>query len=323
MTKSIDNVGDGFMITAPFFPEDPIYRELYKPFKYQRVVIKINNQLQLTGRIEVVAPTLSAGETSVMVKGRSLTGSIVDCTFKYKDVQQFTDAKLDEIAKVVLKDFDFDPVFESPAGALFPEAGSSSPTQTIFAFLHNYAKQRDLLISQTPDGDLLFRKAITKGAPVANFVEGDVGLVVTTGSYNGTVRFSKFDVFGQEPDVNDNYAPVIDPALDGVHRPRSIQSNDTNKANIVDSANWIASATVAQAINVPLRVEGWTDPNGALWIENTFITLVAPSVMAYKPFTFLIKSVKFIQDSQKTYTTLRLTIPSAYTGELPRAYPWD
>jgi prophage tail gpP-like protein len=177
-------------------------------------------------------------------------------------------------------------------------------------------------MSQTAEGDLFFRKGRTTGEPVADFVEGDVGLIVTGGLYNGTARFSRFDVFGQEPDVNDNYAPVVDPAIP-ILRPKSVQSNDTNKGNIVQSANWIASASVANAINIPLKVEGWADPKGKLWEENTLINLTAPSVMVYRPFTFLIKSVRFIQTETQTYTTLGLTLPSAYSGLLPKAYPWD
>jgi prophage tail gpP-like protein len=177
-------------------------------------------------------------------------------------------------------------------------------------------------MSQTPEGDLLYRRANVLGAPAGEYVEGDVGLVVTRGTYDGTKRFSYFDTFGQEYDVNDNYARVDDPAID-VSRPKSIQANGTNSANIVEAGEWVASSAVAQSITIPLKVAGWTDRQGKVWKENSLINLTAPSIMVYKPYQFLIRSVQFIQNETQTYTVLGLTIPSAYSGKLPEAYPWD
>lgn len=322
LTKAIDRVGSTFSFRVPFYPDDATYRELYKPFTYPRAILKINGETQLTGRVEKLTPSLD-DKTEVIVSGRALPGVLVDVTFQKSDFPiQFEQAALDEIAESVVKNYDFKAVFDDAPGAIFEEAGANTPAQTVFSFLQNLARQRKLLMSQTPDGDLLFRRALTVGAPVAELIEGDVGVVVTTGSYDGTARFSSFDGFGQEPDVNDNYARVVDPALDGIRRPKSLQANDTNSANILEAVEWAASATIANAIDIPLRIAGWTDSAGRIWTENSLITLTAPSIMIYKPFNFLVKSVRFEQDDSQEVTSLGLTIPGAYSGQLPKAYPW-
>ena len=324
MSPAIDVVGAGFSFNTPFFPEQKIYRDLFRPFSYHPVEIHIGGNLVLTGVMEGVSPSVSPSQTSVNIQGRSKVAVIVDCTFEKSDFPvQFTKAKLDEITKKVVSKFGLIASFPDGTGALFEEAGPKSPTETVFSFLHNLARQRQLLMSQTPEGNLLFRKANTKGKSVATLAEGQHGVIVSGGSYNGTARFSSFDAFGQESGKNNNFAATKDPALSGIIRPKSVQANDTNAANIQGVSDWAASAAVADSINVPLQVEGWLRPDGKLWQENDMITLVAPSVMIYKPFPFLIKSLTRQETTGPKSTVLSLMIPGAYSGELPKEYPWD
>jgi len=324
LMDSIDEVGGSFGFTSPFFPESRAYRDLFKPFKYQRVRIDIGGDRVFTGRVESVDPSASESSSEVAIAGRSLPGVLVDVTFEYDDFPlQFTSAGLKEIADKLVAGYDFAAVFESSPGAIFSEAGPTSPTETIFIFIQNLARQRQLLMGQTAAGDLLFRRAVSSGRVVAVLKEGQQGVIVSGANYNGAARFSSIESFGQEYGVNDNYSRAVDRALAGVRRPKAIQANDTNEANISQSAEWALSAQIAEAITVPLQVEGWRDPNRKLWSVNTLLNLTAPSIMIYKPFTFLIKSVTFKRDDNKDITELALTIPGAYSGKLPEAYPWD
>lgn len=322
--KSIDNVGGGFSFESPFFSDIKIYRELFKPFSYHPVEIHIGGKLVLTGTIEGVSPRVSESSTSVVIQGRSRTGVIVDCTFQKSDFPlQFTKAKLDEIAAKVLEKYKLTASFPDGPGALFEESGPQSPTETVFTFLQNLARQRELLMGERADGNPVFRKANFDGTPVATLVEGQQGITFSEAGYNATSRFSSFDAFGQEAGKNDNFAITEDPALVGIVRPKSVQSNDTNAANIQGVSDWAASAAVAAGINIPLKVVGWLRPDGELWAENDIVTITAPSLMIYKPFPFLIKSLRFDETDTVKVTTFTLTIPGAYSGKLPEVYPWD
>ncbi len=322
-TRSIDHVGDSFTFKCPFFPNTLAYRTLFKPFTYQIVRIFIANKLQFTGRIEKVTPQLEESKTVIEVEGRSLTGVLNDVNFEKAVFPiQFTGAKLDEIAAKVLTPFDFKPVFLTDPGALFEEAGPESPNEFIFDFLYNLTRQRRILMSQTVEGNLLFRKAVTAAPPVAKLNEGQQGLLISKGVYDSTKRFSSFDLFGQEPGLNDNYARVTDPTITTTYRPKSAIANDTNAGNILESAQWLASTSIAEAIDIPISIEGWFKQGGALWVENEIIQLKAPSIMIYNPFTFLIKSVRFYQNATQDMTALNVTLPGAYSCEAPKAYPW-
>ena len=45
--------------------------------------------------------------------------------------------------------------------------------------------------------------------------------------------------------------------------------------------------------------------------------------MIYKPFVMLIKSVNYKSDAESKTVDFTLTIPEAYSGEVPEQFPWD
>ena len=319
---TIDNVGNGFSFNVPFFPGTKDYRDLFRPFKYQDTQIYIGENLIINGTVEKIAPSVSDTSNTVNVQGRSKTGILVDCTFEKDENLEFQKAALDEIAATVVNKFGLEVSFPDGAGAIFENAGPRSPTETVFNFLQNLARQRSLLMSQTPAGKLLFRRAKTSGIPVAELIEGHQGILVSTATYDGTKRFSKYDVFGQEPGKNDNAASITDGSVIKL-RPKSIQSNDTNQGNIKDVATWTITSDIAGSINSPIGYEGWLRPDGNLWIENELILVQAPSIMVYKPYVMLIKSVNFNSTESSKSVEFGLTIPEAYSGVVPEVFPWD
>lgn len=324
LQRSVDSIGANFSFTTPFYPNVKIYRDLFRPFAYPVVTIKINNVLVFTGVLEAISPQLGSSFNTVVLQGRSKASVLVDCTFEKSDFPvQFSQAKLDEISNSVAKKYGISSVFADEIGPLFEEAGPQSPTETVFVFLQNLARQRKLLISEDVNGNLLYRKANVTGKPVAVLKEGDRGVVVSAATYDGQQRFSSFDTFGQEPGKTDNFSRTLDPALTGVIRPKALQANDTNNGNIEDVSKWAATAAVANSIRIPLGLVGWQTPDGDLWEENQIINLTAPSLMIYKPFPFLVTSVTLNETDKDHTASVDLTIPGAYSGTLPKGYPWD
>lgn len=324
LNLSIDQLGAGISFNSPFFPEIKKYRDLFRPRKYQDVEAYIGGNKVFKGTMDLVNPLSTNQSNSVNIQCRSKTAIIVDCTFEKSDFPvQFSNAKLDEIVNSVINKFGLTSVFPLGPGALFELAGPKSPTETIFSFLQNLARQRKFLMNQNAAGNLVFDTANSNNTPVANFKEGQQGVTVSDGKYDGTKMFSSFDVFGQERGKTNNHGRIVDPTMEGIIRPKSITANGTNSANIIDSATWAATAAIAAAINIPLSVEGWRRPDGELWAVNEIITLFAPSLMIYKPYNFLIKAATLSDLPSAKTTALTLTIPGAYTGILPEVYPWD
>jgi len=338
--RTIDNVGNGFSFDVPFFPGTKEYRDIFRPFKYQDIQLYIGGNLIINGTVEKITPSSTDTSNSVNVQGRSKTGVLVDCTFEKDDTMEFKGAALDEIAETVVSKFGLEVSFPDGPGAIFEKAGASSPMQKIFNFLHNLAKQRSLLMGQTVEAALLFFRARISGVPVAELIEGQQGVIISKSAYDGTKRFSKYDVFGQEGGKNNNFAQLLaeiskkpveadvstkdvtDPSIFAI-RPKSIKANDTNQGNIEDVAKWQLTSDIAAAIDIPLGYEGWLRPDGELWAENELVLVHAPSIMIYKPFVLLVKSVLFNSTPEAKAVDLTLTIPEAYSGEVPTSFPWD
>lgn len=317
---SIDSFGTGLSFTTPFFPGILAYRDMFRPKKYQHIELYVGNDLKITGTVERISPSLTDTTNTVNVQARSKTGLLVDCTFSKDDQKEFLNADLEEIAGIVVGDLDVN--FPDGAGAIFEQAGPDSPSVKKFNFLQNLAKQRGLLMGQTNEGKLLFRKPKTEGLPVAELIEGQQGLVISTAVYDGTKRFSQYDVFGQERGENANFARLQDGSIP-IERQKSLQANDTNQGNIKDAAKWALSSDIVSAINIPFGYESWLRPDGKLWEENNLIILQAPSLMVYKPTIFLIKSIMFNQTAKSKTVKFGLTLPEAYTGSIPETFPWD
>lgn len=336
---SINSVGAGFSFTCPFFPGTKEYRDIFRPHKFQDCQVYIGGELVVNGTIEKILPTLTKTTNIVKVQARSKTGVLVDCNFEKSDFPiEYKNADLEEISNGVISKFGLSTSFPDGAGATFEKAGPKSPTDKIFNFLQNLAKQRGLLMGQTSQGNLLFRKPNTTGAVVAELIEGHQGILISSASYDGTKRFSSYDVFGQEAGKNDNFAQLIaeiskkpivtesqsitDPTVYAI-RPKSIQANDTNQGNIEDAARRALTSDIAESINIPLGYEGWLRPDGELWRENDLILVQAPSIMVYKPFVLRIKTVVLSSDEDSKITSFTLTIPEAYTETIPTKFPWD
>jgi prophage tail gpP-like protein len=331
ITLTLDSVGGGFSFNAPFFPNTEAYRELFRPFQYQSIQIYIGGNIVLNGTIELIIPNYNGSASFVTVQGRSKTGILIDCTFEQDDFNgfkylenglQFNKADLEEIASSIVEKFEIETEFPDGPGAIFERVAPKSPTTKIFDFLHELARQRSLLMGQTAEGKLLFRKAKTEGEPVAELIEGQQGVLLSQAEYDSTKRFSEINVFGQEYNKNDNFALIEDSSIP-VLRPKSISANETNAGNIVQAGEWSLSSDYSKSITIPLSYEGWLKPGGGLWQENELITIQAPSIMIYNPSTMLIKSVTFKGSPSDRITDFALTIPESYTGEIPEVFPWD
>ena len=60
-----------------------------------------------------------------------------------------------------------------------------------------------------------------------------------------------------------------------------------------------------------------------MWAENELVLIQAQSIMIYKPYVMLIKSVNFNSSADSKNVELGLTIPEAYSGVVPEVFPWD
>lgn len=322
--RAIDTV-DTVDFAAPFEPEDKFFRDTFRPFSFQPATIDVGGERLFTGTMVSPTPATSVDGRTVSASCYSTPGVLGDCTAPASAFPlEWDNVNLQTIAKKLAGLFGLDVVFGTDPGPVFERAGIS-PGQKVLAFLSSLASQRNLLISSTSDGKLLFSSAKTSGRAVADLSEGDSPLQEVLPTFSPQDYYSH--VTGVTPVLigflkGEEYT-VKNPRLSGVMRPYTFQSKDTTPADLSKSVESKASRMFANAVGYDVALSTWRDPDGRLWAPNTFITLQAPGAMVYRKSLFLIRAVTLSKQDNNESAVLSLVLPGALAGEVPETMPWD
>ena len=73
-------------------------------------------------------------------------------------------------------------------------------TDTIFGHLSELAFQRGLLISSTPEGNLLFTRANVNSASVGTISSGEANAITWGADFNGRKLFNSITAIGENPE---------------------------------------------------------------------------------------------------------------------------
>jgi prophage tail gpP-like protein len=337
ITRRIDSVADGFSITAPFDPDQPQVRAAFRPFGYQPCTISIDDETLITGRIETVAPSTSASDRVVNLQGRSLAGSLVDCSIDGVGYE-FAGLSLLQVAQKICQPFGVQvisavglgPTLKSALGAASVAEASealdesrASPGQGAYDFLQGLAKAAGLMLISDAQGRLVISKIQPSTAPAAAIVEGDGPVIAVSANYQGTGRYSKYKVLQQQDGTPDLSGTASDQGVP-IYRPRTAVGSDSDAGNVAKAATWARALALAGAVEVSATVAGWRTNAGQIWTPGMAVTVKAPGAYILQEAAFIVAEATLALDSSQGRTTeLRLLLPATYTGAMPGSYPWD
>lgn len=206
----------------------------------------------------------------------------------------------------------------------FPRV-KGEPTDTIFKHLAELAAQRGLLLTCTTTGDLLITMANVNSKPVGTIEEGKYQLAPGyVASWKGRDRFALYRAMVQSS--GSKKAKAVQIAEDKVVKavaPRILTFNadESLPGEAKSAAEWRRNKTAADAMSFTFPVNSWYAPDGTLWIPNTTVTIISPTMGVKNGFTFLIRAVKLEYKSGGTTGELDLVPPSVFTtGEISE--PW-
>lgn len=321
ITRSLETCADAFSLTAPFDSTNRQVRTAFKPFGYQRAILKIDGEEILTGTVEQSAPSLETADNKINIQGRSLTGPLIDCSIDGVGYN-FKGLTLESIAKKLCSPFGLQVISGADGKKVLSEA-MAEPGQGPFDFLNRLCQDLGLLLTCNEQGNLVITKIIPGGQPVASIIEGQTGLMSINTSFNGSERFSSYKILQQQDGANNLKGRALDSSV-WVYRPKVETGSDANSKDIKTGANWKRALALAASVNVSLMVSEWRGPSGKIWAPGDVITLKAPSVYITNESPFIVKDCTLTLDASNGRTTaLNLVLPATYTGELPEVYPWD
>lgn len=328
ITRSVDTISTVELL-APFDSDTPGFKETFRPFSYKPVSVSAGGDLFFTGTMIGVTPVIEPRKKSISVSCYAKPGVLNDCTppasmFSGIDNKLFFNNQgLKSIAKTLARPSGISVVFQADQGAIF-EKVSCAPEKKILPFLAGLAQQRNLIISSTPEGALLFSKTIESGETVANLKQGTSPVLSVHPTFSPQEYYSH--ITGREPVViglSGSQFTVKNPRLSGVIRPYTYTVTDTQCADVKTAVKAKVGRMFGNMVAYSVKVATWRDPSGNLWEPNTIVSLDAPDAMVYRPYDFVIRGVEFERDSRKEHATLDLVMPGSFSGEIPEALPWD
>ena len=323
INRSIDSM-DTIQFTAPFDADAPGFRETFRPFSYKPVTITVGGLPLFTGTMLAPPPLVGKDRKIISVPAYSSPGVLNDCMAPASLFPlEFNGQGLQEIATTLSAPFGVSVKFEADQGAIFQRV-AIEPDKKILSFLIDLAKQRNLIISSTSRGSLLFQQSTTVGNPVARLQQGVAPVLSVNPFFNPQEYYSHLT--GVEDiaiGLTGSNFTVKNSQLLNVVRPFTFSVKDTNGGDVKQVVEAKSGRMFGNAAIYTIDVATWRDPSGNLWESNTTITLQAPDAMIYNEYEFLIKSVEFNRERASTSAVLTLVLPGSFSGEIPESLPWD
>jgi prophage tail gpP-like protein len=312
VTRTMDTAADGWNASIAWNPgEDERIDNATKPYGYQDALVYIGGNLQVTGALYGVEPSLNNSSRGKNLEGWSYTADAIDSTIK--PPYEVNKTTLKQRAIDLMEGFGINVQWDVEDDLLFDKM-TAAPTDTIFSHLLKYAKQRGVLISSTITGDLQFLRANVNGKSIGTIEEGKQGFLNYTAKFDGRKRFNSYKAIGQSPKKNNKFAIAKD---DKVPKSRMLtfKAPDSTEGDMKSAAEWRRSAQLSEALTIPFDGDGFYAPNGEIWKENEIVTVKSPVLSIPEGFNFLIKRVNLKKESSGNKFSLSLVPPQVYSGE--------
>jgi len=255
---------------------------------------------------------LASGSRNLTISGRDKTGDLVDCSILGNN--EFNNMTLEAIAKELIKPFGIKLVLFADTGKPFKKF-TVSQGETVFEALERLAKQRELLLTSSPVGNLVIEK---KGVIRASseLIEG-INILAADVNFDNTERFSEYHVKSQSPGLigstNDKTKGKGLAKDNGIERYRPtllISENPGDSDGAQKRAQWESSFKAAKGMEVAVSTQGWTQKGGELWASNQTVHLDCRSIGLKQD--LLIQRVRFELSENGKRTELELIRPDAF-----------
>jgi prophage tail gpP-like protein len=321
--RDLDAFADSFSFTMPSRDE---IRAKIKPRGYETAEVWFGSSKVITGRIE--KPSSNLAQSSLNLEGRSATAVMLDCSMPSApgytvSRHQWGGLTLGKIAKVLADPFGVRVSLPNGDSVALPDPTVSGDMDKPGDFLQGLAHDLGWVFNADAEGQLELLRPNPKGKPMANLVEGLGGLLDVDVSVDGTQFFSEFKVIWTAGGFNSQVGSSTDPGVKQ-YRPTSRIFGSGTLKEVNTAAKWDRATSYANAVSISAEVGDWQSDAGEFWEPGRLVTLYSPKVWINKPTPLMISGVNYrLSAGEGRKATLRLVMPSTYSGEPPEAWPWD
>lgn len=322
ITRSLD-APPAVQIEAPWDPSREELRRTLQPFGFTQAVVLLGDTVLATGNVQPPAPFVSEDSSSISIPIHGRTAILSDCTAPASALPLgYDDQTIDKIAEALLQPFGISAQFEAEPGQTF-ERVEVKPGENIMPVLVKLAKQRGLVIGETPEGDALFTTAAVSGAPAAVLDGSKPPVVAIAGTFAASQYYSHVTAIAPTiVGLKGEQVTVTNPYKLGTLKPHTFEADDSGNESLQQIAEAKAARMFANMVSWEVQLATWKKPDGSLWQPGDIVKITAPGAMIYKASNLLARSVTFHQDRDRRVATLNLVLPGGFAGTIPEDLPW-
>ncbi|MBP1638986.1 MAG: hypothetical protein H6Q17_569 [Bacteroidetes bacterium] len=352
VTLNYDSVSDTFGFTLPYQGGTK-----WKPLKYLPVTIEDGERTLLKGTIISHRFKSNSNANELAISGYSKTGILEDCPNVNDEITGnsgaessgqstcFSSISLLELAKQLCNPFGievtYDPLVADYVNSTYEQA-TTTPEESIAAYLGKLATLKNVVLRSTLDGQLLFTQIDEKGPIAAHFNSGtDEGIEFSL-DVNGQRMHNKIYVAGRadlyESDSEDiaktgDAEPIINPLVKDTRRSTlKVQGTeiqlikDVSKAVLADELKNIVVTITIQGNKLEREVV--ENDNGKETVSyselkpGNLVTIHAPDICINRlkdktiP-VFMVRSINHKENAKEKTMTITCVLPQTMTGNTP------
>lgn len=280
--------------------------------------IKLDDSLIAAGHLDGFDFDDSSGRLYTF-NGRDRVADLIDCAATVDGSHEFTNMKLDDVAKAILKPFGMRLSVSGDVGRNFDRL-SIEPGETAFAFIERACRYRGLMpISDGTSGLVLVKPGATKSS--GKIVMGE-NVKTRNASVTHGQRYSQIIVKGQSSasdisNASDNAhasGRASDPAIQR-YRPLVIQAEQGGyDLDMQERAEWEVRNRRHNGVKINYTVPGWKTPAGDFWTLNTLVPVIDEDLAINRD--MLISGIRFNR-SDSDGTSTQITVTPAEAFDLP------
>ncbi|TCR60940.1 phage baseplate assembly protein [Bosea sp. BK604] len=213
----------------------------------------------------------------------------------------------------------------SPAGAEKPFARFHvQPGETVVSAIARLCQMRNIWLTDDEKGNLVGKRLDRSEGPMAHLEEGR-NIKSAMSIMSAENIHDRISVLGSQPGNDQRWGDQARDSSASVSNPEALK----NRALIVRSpepgdaddmkmhAEYLAAENIATMIQAEITVQGWHDPEGALWIKSVGknVTVKSPMLFPSGSKVLAIQGITHRQTSQAgTETVLSLILPALLKG---------
>jgi prophage tail gpP-like protein len=286
----------------------------------QQARVFIDDNLVITGYIESLDISYSAGSHSINVSGRDIGGDLIDSSIRQKSYIQRDFKKL---INLVLTDNGYSIKVINKVGTLTLEPTETIKTEqsdSIFDFLDRYAKKLQVLLKINPSGDLeIIREddEVVKNFLINDFTQNN-NILSASLSLTTVNRFNVIQVYSQDNNQTHTKTGISQKGAATDYnirttRRKTITMNTASQSKSLTSlAEWNINLRRAKGSKYSCKVVGFYSGKD-IWQPNKLVNII--DYTAQVKGNFLIQGVEFSQSLQGSFTTLDIVERGAFSAE--------